>query len=701
MAHSSALEIIAGLKLDSEQAEKHLESLKSVVEKSFNIKTGTLKGWQDIGKAIDSFGGNLSIVKDQLGNIDSLTLNLMNHFGQMQTISQRLTQSDQGLKIKVNESQLVQEKNLIEQLISATNKYKTTYNQMSQLQEKNSAAYDIASAKLESYAKDIADITGTMQKYNFLEQEIYSSTLKWATGEMEVVQITAEENRIRKEATSVYSQLTQAIKAYNEAETYGATTEDKQEVYNLQLQQSLDLATQLAVKLSELGVDISFEALQKGKIEFDNIDIAARAFGKDIDSLQMQTQRFNNSIDLSQANAQFKEQQQNYNELLSTIKRLNQAQIKLTKMQGDKGYSKEAIKSQQEYVTALQGRKAELEKLVKIEKLEGKQLEEYNLLLKQTEAELLSANRQTIGFGESIQKNAGFLARMGTEFKRVIEFTFLYNNAYKVIGLVSGKIQEAEQIIKDLDDAIVDLRMATGGTKEETKELISSYNKMAIELGSTTTEVAKAADTWLRMGYTQQETNTLIKNSMVLSKVGQLESAEATQYLVSAMKGFDIEAENSIEIVDKLTAVDLVSATSADGLAIALSRTAESAKLAGASIDKTIGYIATVAEVTQKSEESIGESFKTIFARLENVKAGVDVDEAGESLNDVEKVLNKLGISLRDSQYEFRNMSDVLDEISNRWKDFSSVEQAQIATAIAGKQKPSARMYSNIQCFAV
>ena len=63
------------------------------------------------------------------------------------------------------------------------------------------------------------------------------------------------------------------------------------------------------------------------------------------------------------------------------------------------------------------------------------------------------------------------------------------------------------------------------------------------------------------MGYNQQETNTLIKNSMVLSKVGQLESAEATKYLVSAMKGFNIEAQNSISIVDKLSAVDLESVT--------------------------------------------------------------------------------------------------------------------------------------------
>lgn len=110
------------------------------------------------------------------------------------------------------------------------------------------------------------------------------------------------------------------------------------------------------------------------------------------------------------------------------------------------------------------------------------------------------------------------------------------------------------------------------------------------------------------MGYSQAETNTLIKNSLVLSKVGQLDSAEATKYLVSAMKGFNITASESISIIDKLAAVDLESATSAGGIAEALSRTAESAQLAGVSLDKVIGYIATVAEVTQRDEATVGES---------------------------------------------------------------------------------------------
>ena len=75
-----------------------------------------------------------------------------------------------------------------------------------------------------------------------------------------------------------------------------------------------------------------------------------------------------------------------------------------------------------------------------------------------------------------------------------------------------------------------------------------------------------------------------------------------------------------------------------------------------------------------------------MFARLQKVAAGAKVDEEGESLNEVETVLTRLGIALRDSQDSFRNMGEVLDEVGAKWKEFNSVDQAQIATAIAGKQ---------------
>lgn len=69
---------------------------------------------------------------------------------------------------------------------------------------------------------------------------------------------------------------------------------------------------------------------------------------------------------------------------------------------------------------------------------------------------------------------------------------------------------------------------------------------------------------------------------------------------------------------------------------------------------------------------------------MSNVAAGKNTDDDGETLNDVEKTLNKMGIALRSAKGEWRSFEDVLDEVASKWKDFDETKQSQIATAIAG-----------------
>lgn len=81
---------------------------------------------------------------------------------------------------------------------------------------------------------------------------------------------------------------------------------------------------------------------------------------------------------------------------------------------------------------------------------------------------------------------------------------------------------------------------------------------------------------------------------------------------------------------------------------------------------------------------------------MSNVAAGKDTDDEGESLNDVEKTLNSLGITLRKSQYEWKSFEDVLEEVAEKWNIFEDTEQSKIATAIAGvRQQENFRALMN------
>lgn len=238
---------------------------------------------------------------------------------------------------------------------------------------------------------------------------------------------------------------------------------------------------------------------------------------------------------------------------------------------------------------------------------------------------------------------------------------------------------------KSLDTSLFNLQVATGQTREETKGLMNTYNQMAKELGSTTNEIAEAADAWLRQGRSIDETNELIKDSAILSKIGMIDSADATEYLTSSLNGFKLSADSALAVISKLNAVDMNAAASAGGIAESMSKTASSAQQAGVSIDQLIGMIATLTDVSQASPENVGTAMKSIISRYTQVKANKFVDyESGDDLSNVEKVLAKVGVKIRDGVTDFRDLGDVLDELAGKWNTLNDVEQNAISYNLFG-----------------
>lgn len=260
----------------------------------------------------------------------------------------------------------------------------------------------------------------------------------------------------------------------------------------------------------------------------------------------------------------------------------------------------------------------------------------------------------------------------------------LQDGIYKIID--AGK--QGLETVKEFNDLKTDLAMATGEGKAYVNDLMKSYNDLGQELGSVTSEVASSADSWLRQGRTMAETNQLIQDSMVLSKDAQMDSEQASKVLTATLNGFQMSADQAGHINDVLTSIDLQSASDAGGIGEALSRTASMANNAGVSLEKTAAMIATIKDVTQQSDETIGTSVKSILSRMNNIKVGKFVDdETGEPLNDVEKVLDKVGISMRDINGQFQDSELTIDSIADKWSTFDKNTQKAIATAVAGTRQ--------------
>ena len=286
-------------------------------------------------------------------------------------------------------------------------------------------------------------------------------------------------------------------------------------------------------------------------------------------------------------------------------------------------------------------------------------------------------------FGQLASQMSGIMTRF-TQF----------GAAYKILGSIRQGFNNVITSAKNLDKALTDLRIVTGQTGKEAKNTMQSFANLAAQLGVTTNEVAQSATAWLRQGYDMAQVTDLVTSSMYLSKLGMISVDEATQGLTSTLKGFKIEAREAMDIVDRFTALDVKAATTAGEIATGLAQFANLANMSGVSIDQASAMVATIADVSQVSGAQAGNSLKMMLSRYGTVKSGKFSSMEGEgdteALNDVEKVLNKIGITMRDTNGQFKEFDQVLDEIAGKWDNLDNISQAAIATAVAGTRQREA-----------
>ena len=273
------------------------------------------------------------------------------------------------------------------------------------------------------------------------------------------------------------------------------------------------------------------------------------------------------------------------------------------------------------------------------------------------------------------------------DFKRAFSQIFQFAGAYGVIQNVAFEVpRQMVQAVIQVDSAMTNLQMATGVSNDRAKELMSTYSELGNQLKATSIDVATSATEWLKQGKSIEESQKLAQDSIVLSKIGDLSSEDATKTITAAMKSYNLTESEVMSFIDQISAIDMASATDVGGLATAFNEVAANAKQAGVETQELLSYAAVIGETTQEGMASVGTSLNAIFARMGNIKLArlKDYENNGEDLSNVETVLRGVGINLRSSTNEFRDFDEVLAETASRWSSFSGVQQRAVAQAFAG-----------------
>lgn len=302
-----------------------------------------------------------------------------------------------------------------------------------------------------------------------------------------------------------------------------------------------------------------------------------------------------------------------------------------------------------------------------------------------------SATKSVNQFGDAVNKKTGKDMGMFEQFKVAMErFPVWIASATLVMGAIH-QLQQGIDFLNNLEESQTNISMITGKSREEVVGLTKDYSNLASELHTTTSGIMKASEEFLRAGRNQQETMLLLKASTLMSKISGQDQKTTADQLIAITNGYEkagMKITDVMSVVDKLTTVDNMSATSTKELGTALEKTGTSAQMAGSSFENLVSYIAVVSSTSRKSASSIGESFKTIFSRYQDVKGGKNFDYENENISNVERDFNRYAkLNIRDTVGSFKDFDVIISELSKKWSTLNEVEQSGVAKAIAGTRQ--------------
>lgn len=85
-----------------------------------------------------------------------------------------------------------------------------------------------------------------------------------------------------------------------------------------------------------------------------------------------------------------------------------------------------------------------------------------------------------------------------------------------------------------------------------------------------------------------------------------------------------------------------------------------------------------------EAPETIGTALKTVIARMRELSDYGKTLEDDTDINQVDKALKNVGVSLMDANGQFRDLDGVLTDLGKKWDTLNKNQQANVAVALAG-----------------
>lgn len=261
-------------------------------------------------------------------------------------------------------------------------------------------------------------------------------------------------------------------------------------------------------------------------------------------------------------------------------------------------------------------------------------------------------------------------------FSDIVTKVGKFSLATTAIGNATQIIADIKNEVLEFDKAMIEFTKVSDMSGESLDRYTERLKDLGKEVSRTRTEMLQSATEFKKTGYSEEDSLMLAHTASMFQNIAdtQISTAEASKFLVSQMKAFNIEATDSTRIIDAVNEVANNFATGTNDIQSALTKTASAMSTMGNTFEENIGLMIPAMEAMPNSAGKIARGLRSIGLELTNLakKTG--------------SIKTSLGtINLKDQNDQLKSTFDILTELYPMWQKMSENEKSRIGLLIAGK----------------
>lgn len=488
-----------------------------------------------------------------------------------------------------------------------------------------------------SFDKNDTSIKSLTSKQDVLNKKLTEQTNKLGTLEKQYTSMNSKyQENTQKHNNLIESYNKEKAELDNIGQTLGKTSKEYKE-------------QQEKVNLLANDVRKSTQAQEQNNKTMSNLQVTINNTKSEINKTSTEIKNLDNAI--SNENKTLAQNKTAYSQLTSTI------ESQKSKL--------ESLKKEYTNTVLEQGKNSTSAKAL------GKEIKSLNTDLQNNEKKLKDAENGLEGVSQGTEKaTQGFTVMKGALANLVS------SGIQSAISAVKNLAKETMNVGMNFEQAMAKVSAVSGATGKDLDDLTAKAKEMGSKTKFTATESAEAFNYMAMAGWKTSDMLNGIEGIMNLAAASGEDLATTSDIVTDALTAMGYSAKESGRLADVMAAASSNSNTNVSMMGETFKYVAPIVGALGYSMEDTAVSIGLMANSGIKAEKA-GTALRSILTRLSAPpKACAEAMDA-------------LGISITNADGTMKPLSQLIDELREKFKGLSETQQTQYAKGIAGQEAMS------------